>query len=77
MQEFVALKIGQRYIEPPPFNLAESFGDSTCTTPLIFILSPGADRTAALLKFADDRVSFSWKIEMITIKQRLKDFWEI
>lgn len=55
INQFVASTLGQKFCEPPPFDLAGSYGDSTATVPLIFVLSPGSDPTGALLKFADDQ----------------------
>jgi dynein heavy chain len=52
---FVAEKMGQKFVEPPPFDLAGSYNDALATQPLIFVLSPGSDPTGALLKFADDQ----------------------
>ena len=52
MQEFIKEKLGSEFIDPPPFNLAEIFKDSSAFTPLIFVLSPGSDPFASLDSFA-------------------------
>lgn len=43
VRNYVKIELGLQYIESPPFDLKGSFLDSSPTTPLIFVLSPGAD----------------------------------
>lgn len=53
VQRFVVSKMGERFVKPPVFDLNACFDDSTCATPLVFILSPGSDPMGAVLKAAD------------------------
>ncbi|TYZ61102.1 hypothetical protein PybrP1_000394 [[Pythium] brassicae (nom. inval.)] len=65
---FVAAEMGQRFIEPQPFDLKAGFEDSSCATPLIFVLTPGADPMAELLKLAAE-LGFSKKFVAISLGQ--------
>lgn len=64
---FIKFHMGQKYIEPPVFDLRNAFEESSPTSkiyagicnyyfslvPLIFILSSGADPTTGLVQFAE------------------------
>lgn len=65
---FVATELGQRFVEPPTFDISKSFADSTNMNPLIFILSSGSDPTSDVLAFAES-MSMSKKMEAISLGQ--------
>lgn len=48
------------------FNLAKSFKDSSITTPLIFVLSPGSDPVADFQRFAEE-MNMTKKMEAISL----------
>jgi dynein heavy chain, axonemal len=43
MEEFVRRTIGDEFTEPPAFDLEEGYMDSDSVTPILFVLSQGAD----------------------------------
>lgn len=47
---YVGKYLGSFFLESPNVNLKSVLDDSDNRTPVIFVLSPGADPTAALLK---------------------------
>jgi len=50
--------LDHKFTVPLPFDLSTIFDDSNCLTPLVFVLTPGADPTAMLLKFSEKLVFF-------------------
>ena len=52
IKEFVKSELGEKFIESPPFDLLAAYGDSYSTTPIIFVLSPGADPITYLQNLA-------------------------
>ena len=54
VQAFVIENLGRQFVEPPVFNLAKSYKDSSISQPLIFVLSAGSDPVADFLRFADE-----------------------
>uniref|UniRef100_A0A3B4AHB3 Dynein axonemal heavy chain 2 n=1 Tax=Periophthalmus magnuspinnatus TaxID=409849 RepID=A0A3B4AHB3_9GOBI len=50
---FICKNLGSRFVEPPVLDMKAVCFESTCRTPLIFVLSPGVDPTGALLQLAE------------------------
>ncbi|KAG6975592.1 hypothetical protein JG688_00002237 [Phytophthora aleatoria] len=66
IQQFLVKEMGEKFVKPPPFDLALSYTDSSVSSPLVFILSPGSDPISSVLKFAD---SLRQKAETISLGQ--------
>jgi dynein heavy chain len=66
---FIVNHLGREFVEPPPFDLESSYQDSSAGTPLVFILSPGADPTLGLLKFGEDKGFSGEKMASISLGQ--------
>ena len=52
---YVTEALGKKFVEPQPFNIGPIYEESSPGVPLLFVLSPGSDPMASLLKFADDK----------------------
>ena len=68
IQNYVIDKLGKKFLKPPTFNLEESFNDSKKDTPIIFVLSPGADPLAELAKLAK-KLGFAHKSKTLSLGQ--------
>eukprot|EP00644_Phytophthora_capsici_P000329 jgi/Phyca11/5088/fgenesh1_pm.PHYCAscaffold_4_\ len=66
IQQFLVKEMGDKFVKPPQFDLALSYSDSSVSSPLVFILSPGSDPISSVLKFAD---SLRQKAETISLGQ--------
>ncbi|CAE8702622.1 unnamed protein product, partial [Polarella glacialis] len=49
---FISSKMDPKFVEPPPLDLEAIYDESTCTTPLLFVLTPGMDPTGQLRALA-------------------------
>jgi dynein heavy chain len=67
-QAFVKSVMGEMYVIFPAATMQEIYADATEKTPVIFILSTGADPTAMLYRFAVS-LSFQDKLDMISLGQ--------
>jgi len=68
VNDFILGEMGTHFVESPPFDLSASYKDSNPTTPIVFVLSPGADPTGYLLLLADS-LGVRERLRMISLGQ--------
>jgi len=66
--DFVTFELGQKFVEPPVFDISISYEDSTKMSPLIFVLSAGSDPVADMIAFAESK-GMGQKLESISLGQ--------
>jgi dynein heavy chain len=69
VSDYVISKMGVKYVQPPVVNFTTIFEQSSPTSPIVFVLSPGSDPATDLQKLAD-RVGFSGnKLKLLAMGQ--------
>ena len=66
--DFVEAALGRKYVQIPPTSMDEVYLDTSCKTPIIFILSQGADPTSKMQAFARDK-NFQDRLNVISLGQ--------
>lgn len=67
--QFVTTNLGKKFVNPPPFDLDQSFSASSNSIPIIFILSQGADPMSALQRFSESKGFSDGKFFSISLGQ--------
>lgn len=68
-REFVRRELGTLFTESPPFDMSGCYRDSNPETPLIFVLSPGADINDYLLELAKQEGKDGAGLKIISLGQ--------
>jgi len=68
MAVYIIQEMEKFYVEPPSVQMETIYQDLAVYTPLIFVLSAGADPTSVLMKFAQEK-GFIEKLFPISLGQ--------
>jgi len=68
MSDFIIKEMGKFYVESPSSSMEIIYKQINVFTPLIFVLTQGADPTSIIDKFAEN-MGFSDKINRISLGQ--------
>lgn len=65
---FVVSEVGDKYVQPPVIDYHRIYGQSSPTSPMVFILSPGADPQSDIQKFCDE-MGMAAKFKFVALGQ--------
>lgn len=69
INNYITDTMGEEYITPPVISYDAIYEQTSATTPVVFILSPGSDPTSDLMKLADRYSSSGSKLKYISLGQ--------
>lgn len=69
VKEFVKHELGAKFTQSPSFDLNAAYEDSTSTSPLIFVLSPGADPLIYLSALAREKEMEGGRMKLLALGQ--------
>ena len=74
IKDFIIEHMGSdHYVQPPTLQYNNVFNQSTENTPIVFILSPGADPLADLIKLAEEKGMTQNKFKTLSLGQGMGD----
>jgi dynein heavy chain, axonemal len=74
IQDFIIEHMGSdHYVQPPTLQYSNVFAQSTENTPIVFILSPGADPLADMMKLAEEKGMTQNKFKPLSLGQGMGD----
>lgn len=69
VKEYVKTELGAKFIQSPSFDLGAAYEDSTSTSPIIFVLSPGADPLIYLQALAKEKEMEGGRMKLLALGQ--------
>lgn len=66
--DYVTVTMGEKYVQPPVISFDAVYEQSTPSSPIVFILSPGSDPGSDLKKLAE-RSGFGGKLKFLAMGQ--------
>jgi len=69
IKEFVTTCLGARFTRPPPFDVRSAYASSNPRTPIIFVLSAGADPMSYIMKLAKEKGMDEGRFKQLSLGQ--------